>query len=60
MASMASPTTTFVFFGSLDLRLISRRGGLELSLVFKSLIAELPIGVLFVFFLLTDDEFLDT
>ncbi len=50
MASMASLTTAFVFFGSLGLRLISRRGGLGLSLVLGRLIAEFPIDVLLVFF----------
>ncbi len=50
IASMASPTTTLVFLGSLDLRLISRRRGLGLSLVFGGFIAKLPIDVLFVFF----------
>ncbi len=52
MVSMASPATAFVFFGGLGLRLISRKGGLGLSLVFvlEGLIAKLPIGVLLIFF----------
>ncbi len=49
MASMASPIIAFVFFRGLGLRLISRKGGLGLSLVFilEGLITGLPIGVLF-------------
>ncbi len=50
MASMASPTTSLVFLGSLGLRLISKRGGLGLSLVLGSLIAGLLVDVLLVFF----------
>ncbi len=47
---MASPTTALVFFGGLGLRLISKRGGLGLSLVLGGLIAGLLIGILLVFF----------
>ncbi len=51
-ASMASPTTALLFFGGLDLRLISvGRGIVGLSLVFVlgGLIAGLSVGVLLVF-----------
>ncbi len=53
MASMASPTTTFVFLGSLGLRLISGSGGavgLSLIFVLGGLSLGLPVGVLLVFF----------
>ncbi len=50
MASMASPTTTLVFLRSLGLTLISRRGGLGLSLVLGDLIAGLSVGIFLVFF----------
>ncbi len=50
MAFIASPTTILVFFGSLGLRLISRRGGLGLSLVLRGLIAGLSVGVFLLFF----------
>ncbi len=50
MTPIASPTTSLVFLEGLGLRLISRRRGLELSLVLGSLIAGLSIGVLLVFF----------
>ncbi len=53
MASVASPTTTLVFLGSLGLKLISGgEGAVGLSLVFvlRGLILGLPVGVLFVFF----------
>ncbi len=52
MASMASPTTAFVFFGSLGLKLISGGGGIVgLSFVFVlgGIIARLSVGVLVVF-----------
>ncbi len=47
---VASLTTALVFLGGLDLRLISRRGGLGLSLVLGGLITGLSVDVLFVFF----------
>ncbi len=49
---MAFSTTALVFLGGLGLRLISRRGGLRLSLVFilGSFIARLPIDILLIFF----------
>ena len=50
---MASLTTAFVFFGGLDLRLISRREIVGLSLVFvfiRSFIAVFLRSVIFVFF----------
>ncbi len=53
MASVASPTTTLVFLGSLDLRQISEGGGVVgLSLVFilGGLTLGLSVGVLLVFF----------
>ncbi len=53
IASMASPTTALIFFGSLGLRLISGGGGVvRLSLVFvlRGLILGLLVGVLLVFF----------
>ncbi len=60
MASMGSPTTLLIFLGSLSLRLISKKGGLGLSLILGSFIAGLSIGVLLVFFLLTDVDHLGT
>ncbi len=50
MGSIAFLTTSLIFLGSLGLRLISKRGGLGLRLVFGSLIARLLVGVLLVFF----------
>ncbi len=52
MASMASPTTALVFFGSLGLRLISEGGGVvrfSLVFVFGDLILGLLVGVFLVF-----------
>ncbi len=48
---IASSTTALIFFGSLGLRLISRKRGLGLSLIFilGGFIAGLSIGDLFVF-----------
>ncbi len=50
---MVSLTTALIFLGGLGLRLISGgRGIVKLSLVFvfiEGLVAELPVGVLFVF-----------
>ncbi len=53
MASVVSPTTAFVFLGSLGLRLISGGGGavgLSLVFVFGGLALGLSVGVLLVFF----------
>ncbi len=50
---MASPTTVFVFLGGLELRLISRDGGvvgLSLVIGLRSLILRLLVGVLLIFF----------
>ncbi len=52
MASMASPTTALIFFGSLGLRLISRSGGavgLNIVFVLEGLILELLVDILLVF-----------
>ena len=58
---MTSLMTTLVFFRGLNLRLISKRGIVGLSLVFvlvKSLITVLLKGVIFVFFWPTACSFL--
>ena len=50
---MASPTTALVFFGGLNLRLISgNEGAVRLSFVFVfgGLVLRFPVGVFFVFF----------